>query len=282
MSTKHDLLGKIFGQGIVIEELSQRDSSNKIVWKLKCSCGNIYYSTTQSLIGNVTKNCGCVIKEKNNLVGKTFYNKKVIRYIGSSGQSKNKKPTSLWECQCICGQTFISETSKVKRKCNPNKCGCQNRKIANFTNNNSELKIEIKKHLARAKTKIKYRGVIEFNLTPEQLESLYLKQDKKCAISGIEINFGKNKTASIDRIDSSKGYSIDNVQWVHKAINQMKWLFSLEEFIAWCKLVAKNNPNSIDFVFTNNDVWDKWCGFISRQKNYKRKTRRETKPSIKI
>ena len=42
----------------------------------------------------------------------------------------------------------------------------------------------------------------------------------------IEIKFKKrhndSKTASLDRIDSSKGYTEDNIQWVHKDVNQMK------------------------------------------------------------
>lgn len=48
-------------------------------------------------------------------------------------------------------------------------------------------------------------------------------------------------TASLDRIDSSKGYVEGNVHWVHKDINIMKWDFPLETFIKMCKFVAENN-----------------------------------------
>lgn len=67
-----------------------------------------------------------------------------------------------------------------------------------------------------------------------------------CAISGLPIRYknyirDNTATASLDRIDSNKGYIKGNVQWVHKKINQMKWLFSKNEFIELCVAVAKNN-----------------------------------------
>lgn len=50
----------------------------------------------------------------------------------------------------------------------------------------------------------------------------------------------KNRTASLDRIDSSKGYLENNVQWVHKDINWMKQDYSHEEFLQYCKLIYEN------------------------------------------
>ena len=84
-------------------------------------------------------------------------------------------------------------------------------------------------------------------ITKEYLWDLYIKQNKKCALSGIDIYLAsssvnkKENTASVDRIDSSKGYIPDNVQWVHKKINKMKLDYSQNYFIELCGLVAKNN-----------------------------------------
>lgn len=64
------------------------------------------------------------------------------------------------------------------------------------------------------------------------------------ALSGLKIELSinrKNQTASLDRIDSSKGYIEGNVQWLHKDINQMKINFNQKDFIKYCKLIAKNN-----------------------------------------
>lgn len=93
---------------------------------------------------------------------------------------------------------------------------------------------------------------IEFNITIEYIYDLLEKQDFKCALSNIHITMSKhyavdrgNKisktTASLDRIDSSKGYIENNVQWVHKDINIMKNKFNNNYFIEICKLITNNN-----------------------------------------
>jgi hypothetical protein len=45
-------------------------------------------------------------------------------------------------------------------------------------------------------------------------------------------------TASLDRIDSSRGYTADNIQWVHKHVNLMKRSFNEEYFINTCKQIV--------------------------------------------
>lgn len=77
---------------------------------------------------------------------------------------------------------------------------------------------------------------------------MFLQQNRKCALSGIDIDFKKGndvkrglQTASLDRIDSSKGYIVGNVQWVHKDINFMKGTLSNNQFLELCNLVSKHN-----------------------------------------
>jgi hypothetical protein len=99
---------------------------------------------------------------------------------------------------------------------------------------------------------LKYRNR-EYNVSGEYLWKLFLEQDRKCALSGIHLIFAKfatpkgmlEQTASLDRIDSSKGYIVGNVQWIHKSLNGMKSDMSDDEFIAWCCLVAKHRGNDI-------------------------------------
>lgn len=84
------------------------------------------------------------------------------------------------------------------------------------------------------------------SITIEYAADLFEKQNRKCALSGLKIrcaNTSKRNTASIDRIDSSKGYVVGNIQWVHKDINWMKNVHSSERFIELCKEVAKHNEN---------------------------------------
>ena len=48
-------------------------------------------------------------------------------------------------------------------------------------------------------------------------------------------------TASLDRIDNSKGYLKGNVQWVHKDVNMAKGTMKNDSFIAMCKTIANFN-----------------------------------------
>lgn len=87
---------------------------------------------------------------------------------------------------------------------------------------------------------------IEFTVSNEYLLCLYLEQCGKCYFSGLNIEFSTRdtrpkRTASIDRIDSTKGYIEGNVHWVHKVVNMMKQKLSSEEFVKWCKIIAKHN-----------------------------------------
>lgn len=99
---------------------------------------------------------------------------------------------------------------------------------------------------------------LEFSISQEYAWNLFLKQDKKCALTGLPIEFPKTikeeylglRTASLDRISSYEGYEEGNVQWLHKDINKMKMDFSESYFIHLCQLVSdfnhKSNYNSHD------------------------------------
>lgn len=61
-----------------------------------------------------------------------------------------------------------------------------------------------------------------FEIEIQEVWDLFLKQKRKCALTGWDICFGKQITASLDRIDSKKGYTSDNIQLIHKDINILK------------------------------------------------------------
>jgi hypothetical protein len=73
------------------------------------------------------------------------------------------------------------------------------------------------------------------------LEDMIAKYDGKCSLTGwdISMNYDQN-TASLDRIDSSKGYIKGNIQWVHTMVNMCKNKYNENTFIEMCCAVAKN------------------------------------------
>lgn len=84
---------------------------------------------------------------------------------------------------------------------------------------------------------------LKVSISMEYAYDLFLKQNKKCALSGQDLIFSlvKEQTASLDRIDSSKGYVEGNVQWVHKEINSMKVNFDEQYFISLCDMIVEHS-----------------------------------------
>ncbi len=86
----------------------------------------------------------------------------------------------------------------------------------------------IKGKLTSYKSGAKQRG-LEFSLTKEQFESYW---KKPCFYCGDKI-----ETIGLDRIDNSKGYTLDNIVPCCKTCNNMKKDLSQEEFISQCKKI---------------------------------------------
>ena len=91
------------------------------------------------------------------------------------------------------------------------------------------------------------RRNIKFEIDIDDLWNQFEKQNGKCALSKLDLKFpffGERptaQTASLDRINSDIGYIINNIQWLHKDVNKMKWELEQEKFINLCKLISENN-----------------------------------------
>jgi hypothetical protein len=92
---------------------------------------------------------------------------------------------------------------------------------------------------------------IEFNITAIDIWNQFLLQNGRCAITNLDLKFIPSRykdktgiqTASIDRIDSNLGYFPENIQILHKTVNQMKWNFDQSYFIELCTKVINNYDN---------------------------------------
>lgn len=161
--------------------------------------------------------------------------------------STRKNGRSYIRAQCTCGSEIIkllpiSHYTSKKHK------GCEMCSMFHTSNGYELISGEFWSCL---KSSAEKRN-IKFDITIQDIWELFINQNKKCALSGVDIIFYKNtteynrskrrlKTASLDRIDSSKGYTLDNIQWVHKDVNRMKNKYNQKYFIEICKKIAKNN-----------------------------------------
>ena len=75
----------------------------------------------------------------------------------------------------------------------------------------------------------------EFDIDLPYLIDLYKKQNGVCSYTGIQMGFrlGSFERLSLDRIDSNKGYTKDNVVWCCWIANNMKQDMKVEEFHKW-------------------------------------------------
>lgn len=70
------------------------------------------------------------------------------------------------------------------------------------------------------------RRPTENPITVKQAVEIWKKQEGRCALSGVMMTWGKGAfyptSISLDRIDSTKGYTVDNVRLLCYAVNAMK------------------------------------------------------------
>ena len=84
---------------------------------------------------------------------------------------------------------------------------------------------------------------LDFDLSTEYLTELWDNQDGKCALSGVDLGYiGCGWcTASVDRIDPTKGYIEGNVQWTAWRVNDAKSNMRNDDFINMCRAIAITN-----------------------------------------
>lgn len=159
------------------------------------------------------------------------------------------KKLAYWKCKCKCGEYCIVLGADL-RSGKTKTCGCR---ISIISRRNWQGYKEIPKTYWGSIVRGAEQRNIKFSLSIEDVYNLYIKQNECCKISGVQLSFTDN-SASLDRIDSSKDYTIDNVQWVHKIVNTLKGSFSDNDLISWCKIIASFNNDSSRIRTTKVDT----------------------------
>jgi hypothetical protein len=176
------------------------------------------------------------------LTGKVFGNIIVLSREGCAPDTK--VPT--WNCKCKCGKEFVARGGDLRGN-RTKSCGCRIGWRVNRTNWKGHEEISGGFWRSIVENSQKRSKVLDIDINIEDAWDLFIHQDRKCALSGVPLSFGRsthdraNQTASLDRIDSDLGYVEGNVQWVHKVLNKMKGTMCASEFIKFCKKVAEYN-----------------------------------------
>lgn len=188
----------------------------------------------------------------NNLTVESLSEK--VTYISNGRGGKRRR--YHWVCKCDCGNTIVACTDHLRSGHTKHCRYCpefahQFRKIPGGNLELYRRDSTIKQLMNRLRHRAKKRKM-KWNLDLKFLTCLFEKQKGKCVLSGLELIMAGSvsrhrkgeTTASIDRIDSSKGYTKNNVQWVHKRINNMKNDLPDSEFIRLCRQVVNKQKRT--------------------------------------
>lgn len=152
--------------------------------------------------------------------------KRMFKVVCSCGKVEFKRATHLESGRCVSCKSCASK--RTAKKCPP---------PVNYKGLGelSGVRFSAIKHCA-------IRRGMPFNLTIEYLLELFNSQGGLCALTGEPLSL--RSTASVDRIDNTKGYEIGNVWWTTKIANRLKNNYSMEELLHLCRkiLLIHGNP----------------------------------------
>lgn len=239
MGKRKDLTTKQF-KHLTVTKLSDKKRHKVFLWECSCFCGKTTYATTQELTSGHKISCGCVTVNLD-LTGLKVNNLTVLGFdrINKIDATHSER---LWLCRCDCGKLTSKATALLTKgkvqgcSCHLNLRGSKNHNWTGYEEISGTLWKQIK-NCAKVRN-------LKLSITIEYIWSLYKNQNGKCALSAMNINFN-DKTASLDRIDSNKGYIKGNVQWVHKDINKIKSNLKEDYFINLCTKVANCSTSSM-------------------------------------
>lgn len=166
----------------------------------------------------------------------TYYNNKHKEKHKNINSSKKSGRIYKSNCKNCGGDVFISKkdlNNGIKRCCSRKCSNYLKRRPFKYHENNIR-----KSALKRNK---------KYSLPDGYIKTLFEKQGGLCAITSVPIKVysGRQKSnlidaASLDRKDSSLGYTEDNVQWVNLGINYMKRNFNEKCLHELLKQIVKN------------------------------------------
>ena len=157
--------------------------------------------------------------------------------------------------KCMCGKEYFRSVSSLTHPTAPpkwcNSCRKTYRKKSTDVAWKGEKGIP-SSYILRAKEGARQRN-LSFEISNADAYQQFIAQSGTCALTGTPLHFtnatNTSTNASLDRIDSSQGYTSQNIQWVHKDINRMKNAYPQTYFVNMCHAVANATPAPSQNIF---------------------------------
>lgn len=226
-------VGQRIGKLVIVDAVKASDGH--IRWICKCDCGNQVSKTSNQLGGKNKKDCGCVRGRTAlvDLTGKRFGKLVVLHRIENSPSNKVR-----WLVKCDCG-TVKPVLAHVLLQGQAHSCKIGHSRIGV---GESAFNTFYKQVQNNAESRN-----MDFCLTKEQVREI---SQKKCFYCGKEPSqriksklhrvVGDFIYNGIDRVDNTKGYTIDNCVPCCKTCNWCKVDRTVDEFRVWVDRVYHN------------------------------------------
>lgn len=120
------MLGERFGKLTVIGY--GKKVGKKQYYICQCDCGNKKEIRVDRLKSGITKNCGCVEKSKNNIIGKRFGRLTVVKEGETYRKRDGRSVGKYYVCRCDCGKELNVLRSSLVIGFTTS-CGCKNEEM---------------------------------------------------------------------------------------------------------------------------------------------------------
>ena len=179
----------------------------------------------------------------------------VLESAASPGLGNTGKIYTKWNCRCICGSLFTTTTKQIKRGIRKS-CGCRSRSNR-FKRYSAPLEVVILRRFGSYRTKAEARGR-KFDISLAQATELFMANCFYCGALPAEVGLSylteaerkrwaapaPVKLNGIDRIDSTRGYELDNIVACCETCNRAKGQLTQQKFLSWAaRLGAHQSAN---------------------------------------
>ena len=224
-TTLTDLTGRSFGRWSVIKRGDPHitpSGQSKTMWLCRCECGTERYVDACNLASGTTRSCGCLQKDSITI----DLTKRVYDNNGN-----------LIQKLCPCCKKFIDVSLFSKNKRRPDG---YNEYCNNCLKYNDKKRYDHYKHGAKSRK-------LCFDLTIDEFKNI---TSQPCAYCGeFSVYFNGVGINGIDRIDSSKGYIVNNVIPCCEMCNKMKSNYNVKDWINKIKIISKRAEEGVINVY---------------------------------
>jgi hypothetical protein len=217
-STKFlDLTGQRFGRLLVLYQANDHitpSGRHRVTWHCLCDCGNEIDVISASLRSGVTQSCGCLCRDQNSKLDES------LREYDQQGNIIKRV------CQCCKRMLSVDEYYKNSHTADGYSGVCKY-----CYSHSLQGRYNVYRKGAKARN-------LDFNLTRDEFDLITSQPCHYCGEYS-EKYFDK-EYSGVDRVDSSLGYSVDNVVPCCDMCNRMKLDYNIDVWINKMKQILKN------------------------------------------